>query len=125
MNFKNTCDVPQLQSDRLLVPAENFERKIHPDRGPVVGAEVVVHVALDDAGLANPQVPNHKDLIQMFLLVAAVHGERGAGELSMKTPERRGAGADGEQEKDAAEVWEGAEVRPGPSWGRGKRMGAL
>lgn len=36
-----------------MVPVENFQRKIYPDRGSVVGAEIVMNVALDDAGLAN------------------------------------------------------------------------
>lgn len=34
-----------------------------------------MNVALDDAGLTHPEVPDDKDLIQMFLLVAVVHGD--------------------------------------------------
>ena len=78
-----TCDVPQLQPHRLLVPVEDFEREVHPDGGAVVGAEVVVHIPLDDAGLADPEVSYHQDLIEMLLSVVVLHGERGGRELSM------------------------------------------
>lgn len=96
-----TCDVPQLQPHRLLVPVEHFERKVHADGGAVVGAEVVVHVALDDAGLAHAEVPDHQDLVEMLLLVAVLHGGRGGrDELSMNPPELSAAerrGSTGEQ----------------------------
>lgn len=81
-----TCDVPQLQAHRLLVPVEDFEREVHPDGGSVVGAEVVVDIALDDAGLADPEVPYHKDLVEMLLLVVVLHGDRGGRELRMNPP---------------------------------------
>lgn len=86
----NTCDVPQLKTNCLLVPIENFKCKVHPNGGSVVGVEVVMHIALDDAGLANAEVPDHKDLIQMFLLVVVVHDDQGVWELSINTPELRG-----------------------------------
>lgn len=81
-----TCDVPQLQTHRLLVPVEDFECEVHPDGGAVVGAEVVVDIPFDDAGLADPEVPYHKDLIEMLLLVVVLHGDRGGRELSMNPP---------------------------------------
>lgn len=81
-----TCNVPQLQTHRLLVPVEDFEREVHPDGGSIVGAEVVMHVPLDDAGLADPEVPYHKDLIEMLLLVVVLHGDREGRELSMNPP---------------------------------------
>lgn len=79
----STCDVPQLEAHRLLVPVEDFQSEVHPDGGSVVGAEVVMDVPLDDAGLADPEVSYDKDLIEMFLLVAVLHGDRGGRELSM------------------------------------------
>lgn len=81
-----TCNVPQLQAHRLLVPVEDLEREVHPDGGSVVGAEVVMDIPLDDAGLADPEVPYHKDLIEMLLLVVVLHGDRGGRELSMNPP---------------------------------------
>lgn len=84
-----TCDVPELQPHRLLVPVQHFERKVHADGGAVVGAEVVVHIALDDAGLAHAEVSDHQDLVEMLLLVVVLHGGRGGrDELSMNPPER-------------------------------------
>ena len=77
-----TCDVPQLEAHRLLVPVEHLEREVHADRGAVVGAEVVMDVALDDAGLPHAQVSYDEDLIKMFLvvvvlvLVIVLHGDR-------------------------------------------------
>lgn len=66
-----------MKTDCLLVPVENFKCKVHPNGGSVVEAEVVMYIALDDAGLANAKVPDHKDLIQMFLLVVVVHDDQG------------------------------------------------
>jgi len=75
-----TCDVPQLEAHRLLVPVEHLEREVHADGGAVVGAEVVMHVALDDAGLPHAQVAYDQDLIKMFLMlvvmVVVLHGDR-------------------------------------------------
>lgn len=81
-----TRDVPQLEAHRLLVPVQDFEGEVHPDGGAVVGAEVVVHVALDDAGLPDPQVPYHKDLVEALLMVVVLHGGRGARQLRMNPP---------------------------------------
>lgn len=84
-----TCDVPQLQTHRLLVPVEDFEGEVHPDGSSVVGAEVVMDIPLDDAGLAHPEVPYHKNLVEVLLVVVVLHGDRGGRELSMNPPERR------------------------------------
>lgn len=82
-----TCDVPQLEAHGLLVPVEDLEGEVHPDGGSVVGAEVVVDIALDDAGLPDPEVTYDEDLIEMFLVVMVVlHGERGGRQLSMNPP---------------------------------------
>lgn len=62
-----TCDVPELQPHQgLAVPVDDFESKIHPDSGPVVLREELVHVALDNAGLAHAQLPDHQHLEEMF-----------------------------------------------------------
>lgn len=87
--FDCTCDVPQLQTHRLLVPVEDFESEVHPDGGSVVGAEVVMHIPLDDAGLSDPEVSYHKNLIEVLLVVVVLHGDRGGRELSMNPPERK------------------------------------
>lgn len=127
----NTCDVPQLKTDCLLVPVENFKGKIHSDCSPVVGAEVVMHVALDDAGLANSEVSNHKDLIQMFLLVVVVHGDRGVWELRMNRPGLRGmvgmkAQAEKSKQSSGRTERKGWEARPSSSWKkRGQRIAGL
>lgn len=85
-----TCNVPQLKAHSLLVPVEHFEGEVHPDGGSVVGAEVVMDIPFDDAGLPDPEVPNHKDLIEMLLVVVVLHGDRGGRELSMNPPEWKG-----------------------------------
>lgn len=121
--LNRTCDVPQLQAHRLLVPVEHFEGEVHPDGGSVVGAEVVVDVPLDDAGLADPEVPDHKDLVEMLLVVVVLHGDRGGGrELSMNPPQWRedrgateggnpGPRAEGTRERAMGRGGEGGEVR--------------
>lgn len=79
-----TCDVPQLQAHRLLLPVEDFESEVHPDGGSVVGAEVVVDIPLDDAGLTHPEVSYDQDLVEALLVVVVLHGDRGGGrELRM------------------------------------------
>ena len=56
-----TSDVPELQAHHgLRVPVEHLEREVHADGGPVVRGEVLVHVALNDAGLAHAQVADHQ-----------------------------------------------------------------
>lgn len=71
-----TCDVPQLQPDqRLAVPVDDFEGKVHADRRPVVLREELVHVALDDAGLADAQLPDDQHFEQVLLAL----GHRGPG----------------------------------------------
>lgn len=68
-----TCDVPELQAHHCLrVPVKHLEREIHADGGPVVRGEVLVHVALNDAGLAHAQVTDYQQLVQV-LLVRGLH----------------------------------------------------
>lgn len=56
-----TCDIPELQPHQgLAVPVDDFEREIHADGGPVVLGEELVHVALDNAGFAHAQLPDHQ-----------------------------------------------------------------
>lgn len=69
-----------------------------------------MHIALDDAGLADAEVPYHQDLIEVLLLVAVLHGERGGrGELSMNPLQRR-APREGEWGRPGQR---GGEVRQG------------
>lgn len=71
-----TCNVPQLKAHRLLIPVEHFEGEVHPDGGSVVRAEVVMDIPFDDTGLTDPEVPYHKDFIEMLLIVVVLHGDR-------------------------------------------------
>lgn len=62
-----TRDVPQLQAhQRPAVPVEDLEGKVHPDGGPVVLGEELVHVALDDAGLAHAELADDQHLEKVF-----------------------------------------------------------
>lgn len=64
-----TCNVPELQAHHCLrVPVEHLEREIHADGGPVVRGEILVHVALNDAGLAHAQVADYQQLVQVLLI---------------------------------------------------------
>lgn len=85
-SWHRTCDVPQLQSHRLLVPGEDFEGEVHPNGGAVVGAEVVMHIPLDNAGLPDPEVSYNEYLVEVLLMVVVLHGDRGGRELSMNPP---------------------------------------
>lgn len=63
-----TCDVPQLQSDQsFAVPVDDFEGEVDPDRRPVVLREKLVHVALDDAGFPDAQLPDDQNFEQVLL----------------------------------------------------------
>lgn len=81
-----TCNVPQLQSHRLLVPGKDFEGEVHSDGGTVVGAEVVMNIPLDDAGFPDPEVSYNENLVEVLLMVVSLHGDRGGRELSMNPP---------------------------------------
>lgn len=62
-----TCDIPELQPHQgLAVPVDDFEREIHADGGPVVLGEELVDVALDNAGFAHAQLPDHQHLEEVL-----------------------------------------------------------
>ncbi len=65
-----TCDVPQLQPDRLGVPVQNFEREVHPDGRSVVSGVRLMHIAFDDAGLPYSQITDDKNFVQMLFPIA-------------------------------------------------------
>lgn len=88
--MERTCDVPQLQAHRLLVPVKDFECEVHSDGCSVVGAEVMMDIPLNNAGLSDPEVPYHKNLIEALFMVVVLHSDRGGRELSMNPPYRRG-----------------------------------
>lgn len=67
-----TCDVPELKPDRLRIPVQHLQGEVHSDGGPVVVGVGLVHVAPDDGGLPDSQVPDHQHLVQV-LLPEALH----------------------------------------------------
>lgn len=78
-----TCDIPQLEAHSLLVQVEHFEGKVDTDGGSVVWAKVVMHIALDDAGLAHAQVSYNQDFVEVFFGMVVLHGGRGGRGPSM------------------------------------------
>lgn len=69
-----TRNIPELQPHHSLsIPVQHLQSKVHPDGGPVVGGEVLVDIALDDAGFAHSQVPDHQQLVEVLLLVVLLH----------------------------------------------------
>lgn len=64
-----TGDVPQLQPHhRLVIPIEHFEGEVHTNGGAVVLGEDLVHVALDDRSLPDPQVADDQNFEQPLVL---------------------------------------------------------
>ncbi len=64
-----TGDVPQLQPHhRLLIPVEHFEGEVHSDGGAVVLGEDLVHVALYDGRLTDPEVADDQNFEQALVL---------------------------------------------------------
>lgn len=62
-----TCYIPELQPHQgLAVPVDNFEREIHPDGGPVVLGEELVHIPLNNTGFTHAQLSDHQHLEQML-----------------------------------------------------------
>lgn len=69
-----TRNIPELQPyHSLSIPAEDLQGKVHADGGPVVGREVLVDIAFDDAGFAHSQVPDHQQLVEVLLLIVLLH----------------------------------------------------
>lgn len=64
-----TSDVPQLQAhNRLVIPVEHFEGKVHPDGGAVVLGEDLVDVALYDGRFPHSQVSDDQNFEQALVL---------------------------------------------------------
>ena len=95
---------------------EHLEREVHADGGPVVRGEVLVHIALDDAGLAHAQVADHQQLVQV-LLVRGLHP--GGPPACCAGPRERSQQGPG-RERDSESASAGARE---PSGGAGARGG--
>lgn len=55
-----TCNVPQLQANNsVVVPVKHLEGKVHPNCGPVVLAEELMDIALDDGCLSCAKFSYH------------------------------------------------------------------
>lgn len=68
----HTCNVPQLESDhRVTVPLQHLQGEVHADGCAVMLGEDLVHVALDDGGLAHAEVPDDQHLEEELLLLHA------------------------------------------------------
>lgn len=75
-----TRNIPELQPYHgLSIPVQHLQSKVHPNGGPVVGGEVLVHITLDDAGFAHSQVPDHQQLVEVLLLDVLLHLSCGCG----------------------------------------------
>ena len=62
-----TRDVPQLQANQgVFIPVYDFECKVYADRRSVVIREELVHVSLDEGGLACRQFANNQDLEEVL-----------------------------------------------------------
>lgn len=125
-----TRDVPQLQAhERPAVPVEDFQGEVHPDGGPVVLGEELVHIALDDAGFTHAEFADDQHLEEVLVGLGrrggrrprvpqalARHGHRGRGIFHQAVRTDLPSRSRRPLSRESPDPEPTARSRPGESW---------